>query len=149
MLDIGSYQKMADTQRERWELEYEKLENLPSSRTMRPSRALVEFFETHTVEYGRALDIGAGKGRNSIFLAQHGYEVIGIEFAHTAIKAARKAMQEAELQDKITIIEQSAGEPLPYKNDSFDLIVDMMTLHLLNAGERDTYRREVVSIKPL
>src|SRR6516164_11683792 len=41
------------------------------------------------LEPGRALDLGCGAGRNTRYLAQHGWEVIGIDMIGRAIDKAR------------------------------------------------------------
>jgi ubiquinone/menaquinone biosynthesis C-methylase UbiE len=115
---------------------------------MYPSRVLKEFIEskTYSIPDGKALDMGSGKGRNSIFLAQHGFEVEGVEFASSAVKMAQETVKKENLNDKVHFIEQSVGEPLPFKDENFSLIIDMMTMHLLNAKEREMYAGEVVRL---
>ncbi len=44
-----------------------------------PSDGLVEMIEKYNVNIGSALDIGAGEGRNSIYLAKLGFNVTSIE----------------------------------------------------------------------
>lgn len=44
-----------------------------------PSDGLVAMLKEHNVNIGKALDIGAGEGRNSIYLAQLGFNVTSIE----------------------------------------------------------------------
>src|SRR5215472_8592106 len=39
---------------------------------------------------GRALDLGCGTGTHAIYLAQHGWEAIGIDFSPLAIQQARR-----------------------------------------------------------
>ena len=39
---------------------------------------------------GRALDVGAGEGRNSIYLAEHGWDVTAVDLSDVAIAQARK-----------------------------------------------------------
>ena len=44
----------------------------------------------------RALDIACGEGRNSIFLAGHGFQVTGVDISEVGLaKAARRAAEEA------------------------------------------------------
>ena len=43
-----------------------------------PEPLLVEFVSSGRVQPTRALDIGAGTGTNSIYLAEHGFDVLGI-----------------------------------------------------------------------
>ena len=130
-----------------WKKEYEEREDIPSSRTIFPSRALKQFWESDELKklyMGNALDIGSGLGRNSIYIAQNGFEhVVGVEIVDYAINHAKKAVEELELQDKITFINQSVGDTLPFEDQSFDLIVDMMVMHLLNQEERKNYFAEI------
>ncbi len=47
---------------------------------------------------GKALDVGCGAGRNSIFLAKQDYMVDAIDFSEEAIKRAKKKAGEANLE---------------------------------------------------
>lgn len=40
---------------------------------------------------GQALDVGTGIGRNAYYLAEHGYQVDGVDFSETALSRAREA----------------------------------------------------------
>jgi SAM-dependent methyltransferase len=53
-----------------------------------PNRYLVE--EVAELPPGRALDLGSGEGRNAIWLAEHGWQVTGVEFADVALERARR-----------------------------------------------------------
>src|SRR5579885_2975421 len=44
---------------------------------------------------GRALDLGCGTGTNALYLARHGWQVTGIDFAAPAIEQARRKAQAA------------------------------------------------------
>ena len=44
--------------------------------------------ETATLAPGRALDLACGEGRNSIWLAQRGWRVTGVDFSQEAIRKA-------------------------------------------------------------
>jgi 2-polyprenyl-3-methyl-5-hydroxy-6-metoxy-1,4-benzoquinol methylase len=50
---------------------------------------LVELVGSGVLAPGRAIDLGCGVGDNAIFLAQHGFEVTGVDFAPAAIARAR------------------------------------------------------------
>jgi len=50
-----------------------------------PSQLLVEYLPL--LPRGKALDVAMGKGRNALFLASHGFEVIGLERDEEAIHA--------------------------------------------------------------
>ena len=67
--------------------------------TQKPSSFLKEIFETDSwpLPKGRALDIATGKGRNAIFLAEHGFQVVGIDISPVALEMARRTSQEKSL----------------------------------------------------
>ena len=50
---------------------------------------LVEVIEGGQIPPGRALDIGCGTGTNTIYLAQHGFQAVGVDVAFLAIIQAR------------------------------------------------------------
>ncbi|MEX1287114.1 MAG: class I SAM-dependent methyltransferase, partial [Acidimicrobiia bacterium] len=39
---------------------------------------------------GRALDLACGEGRNAIWLARHGWYVLGVDFSSVAIRKAKQ-----------------------------------------------------------
>src|SRR5262252_7149723 len=54
-----------------------------------PEPMLIQVVESGVLPVGRALDVGCGTGTNAIWLAQHGYEVLGVDLAPLAIEKAR------------------------------------------------------------
>ena len=67
--------------------------------TQKPSSFLKEIFECDSwpLPKGRALDIATGKGRNAIFLAERGFQVVGIDISPVALEMARRSAQEKSL----------------------------------------------------
>ena len=65
-----------------------------------PNAFLVEFAKT--LKPGRALDVGMGQGRNTIYLAQQGWQVTGFDLSETGVKLARE--QAAKLQVRVTAV---------------------------------------------
>src|SRR5512138_2331055 len=61
-----------------------------------PRRELVGLVASGALEPCRAIDLGCGSGANAIFLAQHGFDVVGVDFSAVAIaKAQRKTPPDA------------------------------------------------------
>ena len=56
--------------------------------TGEPEPLLVEFGSSGRVRPGPALEIGAGTGTNSIWLAERGFDVLGIDLAPLAVARA-------------------------------------------------------------
>lgn len=50
---------------------------------------LIDMIESHRIVAGRTLEIGCGTGTNAIYLAQHGFEVVGIDISPIAVDQAR------------------------------------------------------------
>lgn len=104
-------------------------------------RALVE----SGLEPGRALDIGCGTGDNCVYLAQHGWQVTGIDYVETAVRRARAKMSAAGVEvtvrraDATRLRSEGVGT-------GFDLIVDNGCLHGMSDGDRDAYVREVTAV---
>jgi len=72
-----------------WNDSYTSGEPLPWD-TGTPDPQLVEMIESRAIAPGRALEIGCGTGTNAIFLAQHGFDVLGVDISEAAIDRARE-----------------------------------------------------------
>lgn len=63
---------------------------------LRPDRALEEIVHEHGPS-GRALDIGAGDGRHSIFLARNGFTVEAVDISEKAVAKLRQFARRGHL----------------------------------------------------
>ena len=54
-----------------------------------PDPKLKEVLRTAGLTVGKALDLGCGSGTNVVWLAQQGWEVVGLDLAPTAIGCGR------------------------------------------------------------
>src|SRR3712207_6007173 len=75
-----------------WNDSYASGEPLPWD-TGTPDPLLVELIESGVISPGRTLEIGCGTGTNAIFLAQHGFDVLGIDISEVAVEKARAKAQ--------------------------------------------------------
>lgn len=71
---------------------------------------------------GRVLDIACGDGRNSIYMAQEGYSVVGIDFSGEALKKLDGYAKVLDLDIKTHKVDLSLDVPLSYLG-LFDTIV--------------------------
>lgn len=71
---------------------------------------------------GRALDVGMGQGRNSVFLALKGWDVTGFDISDEGIAVSRKNAERAGV--KLNAIRET-DEAFNYGSDQWDLIVFM------------------------
>jgi SAM-dependent methyltransferase len=71
---------------------------------------------------GRALDVGMGQGRNSVFLALKGWDVTGFDISEEGLAIARKNAERAGV--KLNAIHET-DEAFDYGSDQWDMIVFM------------------------
>lgn len=80
-------------------------------------------FITYLKKGDKVLDVGCGSGRDSIFLAEQGFEVWGIDFSEEAIRKAELKCNKDNLHFSV----QDACL-LNFENDFFDAIYSGWTL---------------------
>jgi 2-polyprenyl-3-methyl-5-hydroxy-6-metoxy-1,4-benzoquinol methylase len=102
---------------------------------------LIAFMDSHPP--GRALDLGCGTGTNAITLAQHGWQVVGVDFVGRAVGLARRKAKRAGVQvdfraDDVTRLRGLTGP--------FDLVLDMGCLHSLTAQQKTAYINNLASL---
>ena len=85
---------------------------------------LFDFISKHPA--GRAIDIGCGTGTNVITLAEHGWSVIGIDFARRAIEIAKRKAQRAKVQADLRV---GDATQLVGIDGPFDFALDMGCFH--------------------
>lgn len=92
---------------------------------------------------GRAIDLGCGFGRFSIYLAQQGFSVTGIDAVERALALARKRAIERNLDVRfihgdVTRLENSEiGGP-------FDFFIDAGCFHSMTDEERQRYGESIL-----
>ena len=89
----------------------------------------------------RVLDLGSGVGKNSLHLASLGNDVVGLEISETAVLLAKKRAEEEGVSVDYRVF--NIGEEYPFPNESFDIVLDVMTSNSLSESERSVYVKEV------
>jgi SAM-dependent methyltransferase len=112
--------------------------------TGEPDGHLVEFLRSSPVEQGLALDVGCGTGTNALWLAEHGFAVLGIDVAAAAIEKARAKVARAKLGCRFAtadfLRDGVSGGP-------FDLVFDRGCFHVFDEAEdRGRFAERVASL---
>ncbi len=92
---------------------------------------------------GRAITLGCGVGRETIYLAKKGFDVIGLDFSPTAIQRAR-GRAKAEGVDVQFVVDDLTN--LRLVSGTYDLVMDFGALNDLSQAARDLYMHNVMPL---
>ena len=90
-----------------------------------------------TLPPGRAVDLGCGTGANTLFLADHGFDAVGVDFSSAAIEQAERAARDRGLRGRTRfVVGDVTAERIPGVDGPFDLVVAYNTLQDLWGRQR-------------
>jgi SAM-dependent methyltransferase len=92
---------------------------------------------------GRALDLGCGTGTNSLYLARHGWGVVGVDLAATAVRQARHKAKEAGLAVDFYTADVTR---LDFLEPPFDFALDIGCFHALDDQGWVRYRDQLLRL---
>ncbi|MBO0680472.1 class I SAM-dependent methyltransferase [Mycolicibacterium sp. S2-37] len=118
-----------------WEQHYGAKDRVWSGRV---NPRLAEIAET--LAPGTALDVGCGEGADAIWLARHGWRVVGVDVSQTALRRAAEDAAGAAVAERISFERHDLAESLP--DGEFDL-VSAQFLHCPYEWDRDDVLRRV------
>ncbi|MES2464196.1 MAG: class I SAM-dependent methyltransferase [Armatimonadota bacterium] len=85
---------------------------------------------------GRLLEMGCGAGDITLWLAEKGYEVYGVDIAPTAIAWAEEKARERGLGPVAHFQVGDVRDLIGYSDDFFDLVLDGRCLHCIIGDDR-------------
>ncbi len=114
------YQKLtgddSDSDKSKWDMLYSKNKGYVFGKE--PASSLVE--NLGMLPIGRALDLAMGEGRNAVFMAKKGFEVVGVDISEVAIRKARRLAKENKVHFKAVVADLTKYQIVP---ESFDVIM--------------------------
>jgi len=118
--------------RETWNARYAERELIWSAE---PNEFLVA--ETQELTPGRALDIGAGEGRNALWLAERGWQVTAVDFSDVAIAKGREGALHRGVEVEWVIADLQTYVPA---ERNFDLVIEFY-IHIPEPWRPQIWRR--------
>ena len=111
-----------------------------------PSAKLVQHLFNHVPRNGLILDLGCGEGRNSLYLSQVGYSIIGLDLSFKAASVMKNNFFEESLKGYILT---GDARQLPFQNDSVDgILAHHLFDHLDQEGFQTAIRESLRVLKP-
>lgn len=111
-----------------WNEDYASGEPLPWD-TGEPDPLLVEIVESRVITPGRTLEVGCGTGTNAIYLAERGFDVLGIDVSDVAIEKARA---QARGRCRFDVGDFLAAPPA---GERYDFVFDRGCFHIFDSDE--------------
>jgi methyl halide transferase len=116
-------------------------EGNPPSDIGKPDFNLVQTVTTLPIHPCKALEIGCGTGDNAVWLAQHGFEVVGVDAAKIAIERAKQKAADANVRCGFSVQDFLSGH---VEGASFGFAFDRGCFHTVDSDEdRTTFAKQV------
>jgi SAM-dependent methyltransferase len=111
-----------------------------------PDHRLVELVEgPDKLAPGRALDLGSGTGRNTLYLARHGWETIGVEMVRYAVELSQRKAATQPVKVRFVQGDVTKLADLDIGTD-FTLLMDGGCYHMIPADRRDAYVESITRV---
>jgi SAM-dependent methyltransferase len=104
--------------------------------TGRPSSELQRAFSRNQIQPCRALELGCGTGTNSVWLAQQGFDVTGIDLAALAVAQAEKRAHAAGVKVHLVVADVL---DLPFLDGPFGFFFDRGCYHAVRQDASEQY----------
>lgn len=96
-----------------------------------PDPALVATVEVETILAGRTLEIGCGTGTNTLWLAAHGFDALGVDVSPLAIDRARAKMGDRASACRFEVLDFLKDPP----EGPFEFVFDRGCFHVFDAPD--------------
>jgi SAM-dependent methyltransferase len=133
-----------DAQKQHWERTFRQR---PEMFGRMPSEAVhkaAEIFEREGSR--RILELGAGQGRDTLFLAEKGFAMVALDYSESGLRSIRHKSQALNISQTVDVLRQDVREPLPFRDESFDgcyshmLYCMALSMHQLESLSAEVWR---------
>ncbi len=108
---------------------------------------IVDLIEKEHLPPGRAIDLGCGTGTNAIYLAQHGWKVVGIDYVAQAVRRAQRKARQAGVSMSTRFVTGDVTRLAALDlGGTFDLAVDVGCVHSLLPQGRTAYAQGLARV---
>lgn len=97
-----------------------------------PTKSVVTFFEGVERQPLKELDVGCGQGRDALFIARLGHEVVGVDISPSGVAQLNADARSEGLSAFGTVADITTFNT----QETFDVVLFDRTLHMLRSEER-------------
>jgi SAM-dependent methyltransferase len=105
-------------QREHWAATFANNPDMYGSSPSESARGAGDAFRGDSVR--RILELGSGQGRDTLFLAQQGFEIVALDYVDAALDDIASKASEAGVAPRVTTAQHDVRDRLPFPDESFD-----------------------------
>ncbi|MCC6581187.1 MAG: class I SAM-dependent methyltransferase [Phycisphaeraceae bacterium] len=98
------------------------------------------------LKQGVAVDIGCGTGTNTVWLAQQGFEVVGMDLSPRAIELASAKVKQERVDDVVRLLVGDILTELPVPAGGAQLVFDRGCFHSVHATQRQRFAEQVAKV---
>jgi SAM-dependent methyltransferase len=108
-----------------------------------PREELVSLVTKGKIKSCKVIDLGSGSASNCIFLAEHGFDVTGVDYSLPAIQKGRNMARKAGVHVNFIVDDLTN---LQHVNGTFDFLVDYGTFDDLNPTDRSLFIKNILPL---
>ncbi|MET9272443.1 class I SAM-dependent methyltransferase [Kribbella sp. NPDC003557] len=120
--------ELARAQQERWDSAYARRPQLHGPEPSAAAHRAAERFGAAGID--DVLELGAGHGRDALFLARQGFSVHATDFSETALDQLRHEAQREGLDDRVTAALHDVRDPLPPADATVNAVFANLLLNM-------------------
>lgn len=111
--------------------------------TGQPEPLLVEFIQSGAITPGPTLEIGAGTGTNAIWMAERGFDVLGVDLAPLAVQKANVKLEQRAPECRFAVCDFLDAPP---PGGPFQFVFDRGCFHVFDEpDERQRFAANVAA----
>ncbi|MEV6286916.1 class I SAM-dependent methyltransferase [Kribbella sp. NPDC051770] len=121
-------QELARAQQDRWQRAYDDKPRLHGPEPSALARWTVRLFGAAGID--DVLELGAGHGRDALYLARQGFSVHATDFSESALHQLRLDAQRDGLDDRVTAALHDVRDPLPPADATVNAVYANLLLNM-------------------